>query len=153
MFVYIYYTVVFPLSPVVRSGVLVHHRRVVSHAISGTGTIDGNRWCYGGCGGRGSQKAVGLGTVTSTWHEGERQRGTDGNGGHSQGIWDVPASRLDGQLRIGRQLRLAACDTFPISVTLNENLSVVGATIEEGVESTDDEDEEARAGQNLRGLL
>src|SRR5258706_2523908 len=48
-------------------GGIVHARRhMVSHAISGMGTIDGNFWYFGGCGGRGSQKVVGLGTLTRT---------------------------------------------------------------------------------------
>ena len=68
-------------------GIIHARRRVVSHAISGMGTIDDNCWCCGGCGGRGSHKATKLGIVTSPWYEGERRRGTHGSDCHSRGIW------------------------------------------------------------------
>ena len=83
----------------------------------------------------GHRKRVWLGTVTSTWHEGEHQRGTGGTSSCSRGIWDAPASTLYGRMRIGKQ------DWLPViparlRLLFNENPSVVGAIFEEGVVST-----------------
>ena len=55
------------------------------------GPENSNCWRCGGCGSRGLQKAG----ILWTWKEGEGWSGAGDNGDRNQGIWGVPASRLD----------------------------------------------------------